>query len=190
MADSLKEFFAGLSMRPFHRVITQELLDQLPDSELDITIYDIVWAVKKKSWEERLEFLDSMSVGYQATYSTITLEGEVSNGGFNQFFYNPTWKLFMRAVSGYRRFGLDEIACLAESACAQYVREAKTEEKTQLLSAGRIEDFCQSYGVSSLGTLDQQMWAAKFKIAQARVAYIRRNSSQFLGDFRHLYPPM
>lgn len=187
MADSLKEFFASLSKRPFHRVITQELLDQLPDSELEVTIYDIVWAVKKKSWEERLQFLDGMSVGYQSTYSTMLLEGEVSNGGFNQFFYNPSWQLFAHAVSGYRRFGLEEIASLVEQACAQYVRESKEEEKARLLRSGRTEDFCKSYEVSSLGTLDRQMWAAKSKISLARVAYIRRNTSEFLGDFRQLY---
>jgi hypothetical protein len=187
MSDAIEEFFASLSKRPFHRVITPELLDELPDSELEVTIYDIVWAAKKASLDELLRFLGSMSEGYQATYCTMTLEGEVSNGGFNQFFYNDTRNLFESALAGYRRFGLDEIACLVESAAAQYLREATCDEKARLLGTGQLEDFFKSYELSSLSGLDERMWASAPVISASRVAYIRRNAQEFLGDFRRLY---
>src|SRR5690349_11556935 len=118
MSDAIEDFFSSLSKRPFHRVITRELLNELPDSEIEITIYDIVWAVKKAAWEELSQLLRSMSEGYQATYCTMRLEAEVSNGGFNQFFYNDSRMLFEPALAGYRRFGLDDVACLVEAAAA------------------------------------------------------------------------
>jgi hypothetical protein len=48
-------------------------------------------------------------------------DSEVCNGGFHQFFSNPTGVLAPEALEGFRQVGLTECADLAEAAIGQFV---------------------------------------------------------------------
>lgn len=189
MTDPIQAFFDSLDQRPYHQVITLDLLNRLPDSELEVALYDIVWAWADKtqsSWKDCLRMLDTMPEGYRAVYCTMGLEGEVSNGGFNQFFYNDIRILLDPALAGYRRMGLEDVARLVEGAAALYQREAKS-KKGRLLATGQLEDFLKSYKLSSLDAVDERFWSSKDVISAARIAYIRQHPQEFVGDFRRLY---
>jgi hypothetical protein len=179
-----KAFFDTMAKRPLHRVITPELIAEQPDDELEVTIFDIAWAVKSP---ERLQVLADLPDGYSVVYPTMAIEAEVSNGGFNQFFYNPTKQLYDLAVDGYRKLQLPDIVLLLERANIMYGTEARSWQKAIHLLSGTLASFFKSYEHSSLGSLDEQMWAAKETISKKRILFIRNNPQLFTGDFATLY---
>jgi hypothetical protein len=183
-ADS---FFAEMAKRPSYRVLTPEVLAEIPDENLEVAIYDIVWAARVESWEQFLQLLASLTPAYRYVHATIRLEADVGNGGFNQYFYNHGNRLLDDVLGGYQAMGLGDIAQLVEAAGWKYAHEAKDDDKAKLLQSCRLSDFFKSYEHSQLGSLDERLWDAAPRIAAQRIAYIRGNTEQFSGDFRHLY---
>ncbi len=180
----MKAFFASMANRPLVRVITPDAIAEQPDSELEVTIFDIVWGARGR---EPLQLLDELPDGFSVVYPTMALEAEVSNGGFNQFFYNPTRELYPLALAGYERLDCPEIVSLVASAKEMYGNEARMWKKAKLLIAGTLSAFFKSYEHTNLGSLDERMWAAKKTIEPKRIEFIRQNPELFTGDFQHLY---
>lgn len=178
------EFFKLMAKRPLHRVITDALIAEQSDDDLEVTIFDIAWAVRSP---DRLEVLAGLPAGYSVVYPTMALETEVSNGGFNQFFYNPTKELYDLAVDGYRELQLPDIVALVQEANQRNGAEARSWKKAIHLLAGTLSGFLKSYEHSSLDALDKRMWAAKEAISAKRIPFIRNHPELFTGDFAHLY---
>jgi hypothetical protein len=103
--------------------LTREILDRIPDDQLDDTILTRVGAVIGDLSKE-YEIVKMMSSGIQMMYSTCYLEYEVCNGGFSQYFLNSASQFAAEALEGYRLIGADEVADLVEKA----IHEFKTYE--------------------------------------------------------------
>lgn len=83
------------------------------------------WRLVGPSWEEINiydgpdVFLDSYSkapVEAALLYAAHFCQSEVCNGGFKQFFFNPTGVLAPEAVLGFRAIGQEKVAELVENA--------------------------------------------------------------------------
>jgi hypothetical protein len=99
---------------------------------------------------------DRASADERVIGSTITLEDEVLNGGFGQFFSNWSDAVGADAEDGYRRIGRKDLAAL--------VSEARTKAK----------------GAKTFGDLDMRFWKALEKSPTAdRAAYLRQRASSF-----------
>ncbi len=75
------------------------------------------WQVIEDIWMDPAEVddeirLEQLTPGQRAVYSLTWTEREVCNGGFHQYFWNPTGGLARVAVEGARLLGIDRYADL------------------------------------------------------------------------------
>lgn len=82
-----------------------------------LTCEEKAWQVIEEIWmdpgdvDDRIR-LEQLTPGQRAVYSLTWTEREVCNGGFHQYFWNPTGGLAHEAVEGVRLLGIDRYADL------------------------------------------------------------------------------
>ncbi|SKB00240.1 protein of unknown function [Prosthecobacter debontii] len=180
-------FFGSLQQRPKWRHITAETLAAIPDDELEIAIFDIVWAMPIKSLDQSLTTLSELGIGYQTIYTTLQLETEVSNGGFQQYFYNSTRHYFPMAREGYQRLGLTTLVQIADAAKAAYDEELAMKPPQTEAPDEQLDEFMSRYEDSKVDLATDRFYAEKEAAKSARTTYIRQHPDQFFGDFRDRY---
>src|SRR5689334_12710121 len=80
--------------RPRYLVLDEDIIASIPDRELEQAIVDHVLDVKVRgNFEHAVDVISGLSAGFRMVYATCVLEGEVNNGGFNQFFWNSSGNL-------------------------------------------------------------------------------------------------
>src|SRR5437016_1196463 len=65
-------------------------LRAIPDDELEQALFDYAIGVIWDDNEPRFDNFRSLPIGIQALYTTWTVDAEVNNGGFNQYFWNSS----------------------------------------------------------------------------------------------------
>ena len=66
--------------RTKHPIITRELLDTLPDDELERAIIDNMHLKMEQDLSDEIIILQKSTIGRQTIYTTWWIEGEVRNG--------------------------------------------------------------------------------------------------------------
>jgi hypothetical protein len=118
---------------------------------------------------------DSLTGGQRMLWATLLLEGEVNNGGFNQYFFNTQGEFLADAIRGFEVFGAREHGTLARQA-----REAYANDKERLAKArdeGTLQAFSDSYDEDPYQALDSEF----FELASppGRVAYVKSHLREF-----------
>src|SRR5687767_4559285 len=80
-------------------------LASIPVEELGQALLDYVLIQIGPDFAGELETLKSLSSGFRAIYTTIVVESEVNNGGFNQYFWNSEGRLGELTVAGFYEIG-------------------------------------------------------------------------------------
>ena len=184
---NMGSFFGSLQQRPKWRHITAETLSAIPDNELEIAIFDIVWALPIKSLDESLAALSLLGTGYQTVFTTLQLETEVSNGGFQQYFHNSTRHYFTMAREAYQRLGLTALVQIADAAKAAYDEELGMLPSQAETPDEQLDEFMSRYEESMVDSETDRFYSEKEAAKPARTAYIRQHPDQFFGDFRDRY---
>jgi len=74
--------------RPVYKKITSEILTTIPDGLLAWAIHDHFRFKVGKDYERTRQVLTELPVGFSLVYDLFALDGEIGNGGFNQYFFN------------------------------------------------------------------------------------------------------
>ncbi len=142
---------------------------------------DLTWSSRLEGRYDKEEaIVAKLPAGVRALYLTWTVEAEVNNGGFNQYYYNTDNKFASDAVGAFEYFGATEHAVLMREANAIRAGEAATLKKFK--DRGTIEAFSESYEHSKLGPLDDRFYKLRENLSQLRVARIRATPEQFSGE--------
>jgi hypothetical protein len=133
-------------------------------------------------FEQEREIVTRLSKGFQMVHSTLEVEAEVANGGFNQYFWNSSGRFAAEALAGYKLVGATRHAELVEKAIAIYSRERPKQE--QFKRKGTVQAFSESYEHTALNALDDPFYALDKteKISPLRIKYIRDHPAEFVGD--------
>lgn len=86
--------------------------------------------------------LKSFSAAQRAAFAMVWLDGEVNNGGFDQFFFNSTGIVWKDALAGYRLFGLTRCAEIMKHALSKWggtVPFDRAKRQTLLLEQDSLE---------------------------------------------------
>ena len=141
---------------------------------IDIAIIGLAYPIT-------LDKISKLTKGQQSVFSTFGLEGQVYNGGFNQYYFNPSGKFSKMAEIGFKRIGgekLSEIVALANK--IHFENKAKLEK----FDDGTIESFSDSYEDNPLNELDtkfiQNLELTKF--GDIKIKYIRKNMNEFITE--------
>lgn len=119
-------FLSGCRQKKQKIVIIEK---EIPEVE---TTIDDIWKIEDESSfviemasyiGKICEYGDNMNAlneNQRTFYITYTLEGEVNNGGFSQFFFNSSGDLANEAVSAFEKIGANKTADICKKAVEIY----------------------------------------------------------------------
>lgn len=143
------------------------------DEELEIKIFETTFTLINGDYLK----ITSLPVGFQFVGATIQLENEVYNGGFNQYFWNPSGQLANIARDGYKKFGVSKMVELIENAMA--VVKDKKDIMAKYTKDRTVQAFSDSYKEELFEKSDQDFYKIIDDIFAKRAIYIRNNLSDF-----------
>jgi len=166
-----------------HKIYTQldvKTIASIPDNELEITIMEHVSTRFNKNWTNEYEVVSAMSPGIRAVYSTMVVESEVDNGGFNQFYWNSSNLFAKEAVEDFERLGAKPFAELMKEANA--IRESEKARMQEFKKEDTMEAFSESYKYTKLNELDEKFYKLNENeiLSKLRIKYIREHPEEFV----------
>lgn len=165
--------------RPIHHELTSEIIETTVDENLLQTIFDNLSEKLPKDYKKEFQAVTSWNKHRQAIYIIWTLEGEVNNGGFNQFYFNSSGQFAELAPEALKLVGAAQFADLATRANAVYQKQyAKITEHQD----GTLEGFSKSYDDNPLNKFDNEFYALynTENLQQLQVDFVRKNKQFFI----------
>ena len=175
--NSIDEF----NKRKIYKNLTSEILDTIPDDKLEQTIFDNIYEIIGDDHENQFNNVKKLSKGQQAFFSTWIIEGEVNNGGFNQFYFNSSGQYAEMAEVGFKTIGAEKFYQLTKRANKIYLENKKRLEK---YDDGTMESFSESYKDNPLNDLDTEFYKLyeSEKVRELRIKYIREHINEFVTE--------
>jgi len=164
--------------RTVYKNLTREVITQIPDDQLVTVVYDNICSKFPENYRKEYKTLMTLSKARQAIYIIWCVEGEVNNGGFNQFYFNSSGQYAKLAPEAFKLVGADKYAELMQRANNTYQSNKKSIIKSQ---DGTLEGFSESYKDNPLNELDNEFYEL-YKIedlSQLQINFIRNNIDQF-----------
>lgn len=168
-------------MRDFR--VARDVLDETnPDA--------LVWRVIQPAFEAVSiyggpasidEQLASLTPGQRAILALHWTVSEVSNGGFDQYFMNPTGDLAFEARAGFERIGADRTAALVDRAFAAFPGGSvprDTDRRARLLESlddDRRDELFETVDEEFYSLMDSELYPRA-------VEYIRAHPAEFILD--------
>ena len=153
--------------------LTADQIESISNERLEEFIFDNLY--------ETIQYSGAVAVlskGQKAIYVTWILEGEVNNGGFNQFYFNSSAQLADFAEDTFITVGAHKLADLVREANLTYDLVKNDLEK---YNDGTLESFSKSYEGNPLNDLDDKFYelAEVEPLSNLRIKYIRSNIEEF-----------
>lgn len=167
---NFEDFFEKFNNRLIYKELSKEIIDSTLDEELEQLIFDNINTIEDRSL---------LSKGQKAILSTYIVQGEVSNGGFNQFYFNAKDEYSDMAIEGFSTLGVNDFVVLMAKANKIYKVIKKDLEKN---NNGSWESFSNSYHDNPLNNLDTTFYKLdeKLNLRAIKINYIRENISEFI----------
>jgi hypothetical protein len=182
MDDPIKKSLDDFANRRIYRALDPQLLASIPDDKLEQAIFDYVATKLEGHYDNEVHIVDALPPGVRALYVTWTVEAEVNNGGFNQYYWNTEDRFSEQAVESFEFFGAVKHATLMREANAVRANESATLAKFK--DRDTLEAFSQSYEESHLGPLDERFHKLDENLSALRVAKIRAMPVQLCRQVR------
>jgi hypothetical protein len=155
--------------------LTKEIIEQTSDEELEQLIFDNISANLADYGQNENDPDKQLTKGQISVYSTWIVEAEVSNGGFNQLYFNTSEEFGEWAEEGFRAIGAARFAELMRQANSIYNGIKEDLEKFN-------ERRTESYDDNPLNELDDK-FDELYKdepLSQLKVEYIRKHFDEFV----------
>lgn len=163
---------------PRFRELRPEVLGALPDDELPPAVYEHVLHHCLPDLARELEIVTGLPKAVQAIFTTTVLDNEVTNGGFNQFFWNSSGQYALLALEGLELLGATAHAAVVTKAIATYEAERAVLERFR--EDGSLEAFSESYKHTTLGRCDDEYYDLGFEtLHEAQMRFVRNNLEGF-----------
>ncbi len=175
IAKSVEEF----NNRKIYDKLTTDIIENTPDHQLIQTIFDNIDTNFEYGEQYTVEKVQHLTQGQQAIFSIWMLTAEVNNGGFNQFYFNPSGKFAQMAETALKYIGADKYFELVKNANKTY---SKIKDELSAYDDGTIESFSESYENNPLNRFDEKFFALDEaeSLASIQITFIRKNMVQFI----------
>jgi hypothetical protein len=178
ISKSVEEF----KNRTIYKEFTPEILAGIPDHQLEQAIIDFIDAKHPGKLASFID-IEKMSTGFQIIFSTRMLQNEVNNGGFNQFFTNPSGQFADMALRSLENLNAMELYRVVENAKAIQALERKHLLLRLLHFMKKSKKaFIATYRFSSLGKCDEEFYKSEENLSEKRIHYIRGHINEFIGN--------
>lgn len=180
MDDAARKMIDDFNRRPIYKSLNPKVLAGVADKDVEQAVVDYVSTKLDRQHDHEKEILATLSMGARALWLTWVVEGEVNNGGFNQYYWNTDDRFSADAVNAFRFFSAKEHAAIMEE--ANRVRSEELRTIQQFEDRGTLEAFSESYKESKLGPLDRRFYALKEDLSALRISKIRSAPELFSGN--------
>lgn len=182
--EDLFEKYFGKSQLEFkkQRIYTElnaEIIATIPDKNLEQAIQDFTAEAIDKDWENDVRKVPALGAGFSAVYFLGTLDYEVNNGGFNQFFFNEGREAVVLAKEGADLMGLRKLSAVISKALV--IEQIEREKMAKVKKVGTIEAFFESYDEISFEEADEAFEKLDIDLGKEILSFIRRKPEFFEG---------
>lgn len=176
----LKKSIEKFNNRPIHKKLTSEIIDSTKDEELLQLIFDNLSENMGKDYENEYEIVTSWNKSRQAIYVIWLLEGEVNNGGFNQFYFNSSGEFSLLVPEALKLIGAPKFSDLVKRANSTYKSEY---DKITEHQDGTIEGFSKSYENNPLDKYDDEFYELyeNENLNDIQIKFIRSHIDDFIN---------
>jgi hypothetical protein len=164
--------------RTIHKILTTSVIDDTPDDDLLQVVFDNLYEKLPADYEKEYATVLGWNTSRQAIYMIWLLEGEVNNGGYNQFYFNSGGQFYKHLPDALQRVNAMKTADLTLAANNTYEKYSDNIKKHQ---DGTLEGFSKSYEDNPLNAFDEQFYAlSKIEnLQKLQVKFIRKHKSDF-----------
>ena len=150
--------------------LSADVLATIHDDDLEFALLDYV--VNHMLGDgDGLEQLADWPLALQAWYVAFVLDNEVLNGGFNQFFFNPSRALAQAAPAALAQIGAPALGELVSRALMLFDSRASTWKAAR--ETGTLEAFAETYGDEPFRELDDFYFEREEQTRLARLQFLR-----------------
>lgn len=157
--------------------LTLDAIARTPDDALTELIHYALLEQMGPNLEAEQRLLATARPGLRAFWVAYTVELEVANGGFNQYYWNSAGAHAAEAPAAFEYFGATKHAAIMRK--ANQVRAEEEAAMKKYEDEGTIEAFSASYEETHLGPLDEAFGAIAEEMLPLYVARIRRTPHEF-----------
>lgn len=165
--------------RPIYKELTEQIIDTTSDNNLLQVIFDNLSERQSADYEKEFETVMSWNKSRQAIYVIWTLEAEVNNGGYNQFYFNSSGQFYKHLPNALKLVGANKFASLTKRA-----NETFEKENLKIIQHqdGTLEGFSKSYEDNPLNKFDDEFYELyeTENLQQIQVDFIRKNKKEFV----------
>jgi hypothetical protein len=155
-----------------------ETLKSIKNELLEQALLDYIFVKFEARPGQEREVIDGLSREFQAFYVSWLVEAQVLNGGFNQFFWNPSSKFAEDAPAALKEIGDEVAAEIMQQAIAVAIEEIPI--MTKFRQAGTLEAFSKSYEHTKLHELDEPFSIRAMSFPELRLRYVRQHEDAFI----------
>ncbi|MEP6895997.1 MAG: DUF4375 domain-containing protein [Chloroflexota bacterium] len=162
--------------------MTKEFIDKISDTELIMVMLGYI-AREFKDGEEPQDFFSRLPKGYKyISYVLNILDAQISNGGFNQFFFNDYEETIPEQLEALTLFKANKHKNIFEQAIKIYQEEKQNSELQTLYKKKALEAFSASYEITKLNSLDDKWYALEKELDRLIIKFIRNNPNLFVAQ--------
>ncbi len=175
LEESIQEF----EERTIHNVLTPIIIKKTPDSDLIQAVFDNIETNFEDGEAYSLAKIKSLTPGQQAIFSIWWLRAELYNGGFNQFYSNPSGKFAKMAEEGLNLIQAQSYAQLVKKANSTHLEMQK---KGEISPTNSAETFSKSNSNNPLNKYDELFYELDktIDLDSIQIRYIREHVEEFV----------
>lgn len=160
----------------------KEIMEQEPSSIAEIWaiedeysfVYEMSFYIAKKC--DYGSNLDALSEAERIFYITQTLEMEINNGGFWQFFFNTPESVFCETAAALEAIGAEKTAALYREASAAFGEEMPDDRASRIRMLQKVG---MEEGYEILSPYDDAFYAYEEDLNALNYAFIQSNRDAF-----------
>jgi hypothetical protein len=178
--------------------ITIDKIQTWPDSYLELEMvnrihYHIRKETRGRSAKTEADALRNLSKELRFIFFSNHLDGEVFNGGFEQYFSNSAGEYILETLDGYRLLGDIRIITILEKAIGVFIRMQNSysdwilgELEPWTIKSAIIDKnyFIRKGKKSSLESLDDEYYRINKELSAKRINFIKKNAAIFAKSNR------
>jgi hypothetical protein len=168
--------------RPVYEKFTRDIINTIPDDLLAWSMFDHIWLKVGKDYNKISQTLSGLPSGFSVIYHLFVLDGEIGNGGFNQYFFNGLERNVEKQIAALNLIGASSHLMVLRRAFEIHNDEKQNIELQRRYDEHTIEAFFSTYGITQLEKCDGEWYALdkEFKILMSK--FIRDHTELFITE--------
>ncbi|MGE6355326.1 DMP19 family protein [Flavobacterium sp. NPDC079362] len=177
ITQSIEEF----NNKKIYTKLSEEIIDNTSDDKLLQLVFDNLSQKNFEDYENEFANVMSWNKSKQAIYMIWTLESEVNNGGYNQFYFNSSGQFYKYLPDALKLVGANKYAELTKRGNEIFEKE---NPKITQHQDGTIEGFSKSYEDNPLNKFDEEFYKLyeTENLQQLQVDFIIKHKTEFIDN--------